>query len=450
MPNYNYVIDSSFQPFSLQEMLVPFTAYKEAYDKQEAINDALSEKLGDFDYLKDYAEDSQARKIYEGYANDYQKQLDDFSRNGLYAGNRRALTSLKRRFTGEIGRLKKAEEALQEEKKLRRNMDAQDSSILRATDNLSLDDFLDNKNPNLYSISGDKLYARGAAASKAASSRVFNTDEGASILKGYYIDYVQKNGYSPETINAFLNDMATIPEMQKAVDNILEGTGVNQNLTGDNLNKARKQVIQGIVDGAVYNESHSPQKDLSKIDAATAAHIAVQREGQALQREAQELNLKMNGYTYDRRTKELTYDEDKDMTLKRDLATGLASGKYITDENGNVALNPAYKKSASSGTSDVNKTEYEELKPNVTVSANGDYTQVSGNSNFTRGQLVAYDDLTDDEKSRIETYHPEYMRNYDIYRKSDGSLTIVNTKKKVPRTGTVTAPQNSGNRVKKH
>ena len=37
-------------------------------------------------------------------------------------------------------------------------------------DNLNIDDFLDNNTPNLYSVSGDDLYKRGAQAAASASS----------------------------------------------------------------------------------------------------------------------------------------------------------------------------------------------------------------------------------------------------------------------------------------
>ena len=35
MANYSFVIDSSFKPFSMQEMLVPFQMYKDTFEKTE-------------------------------------------------------------------------------------------------------------------------------------------------------------------------------------------------------------------------------------------------------------------------------------------------------------------------------------------------------------------------------------------------------------------------------
>lgn len=283
MANYSYVVDSSFQPFSMQEMLVPFSAYKDAFEKgEEAYND-LTDKSDKFKYLSDtLPEGSRARQLYEGYANDLKTQAEDLAHNGLTMTNRRALTSLKRRYQGEIGRLIKADEAMDVEKKLRQSLNAQDSSRLYATDNLNIDDFLDGRNPNLYSISGNELYTRGAAAGKAASSRVFSAGDEGSTLGGYYRDYVQRMGYGADTMQKFREDMSAIPELQMAADAILEERGVPQNLTGVNLQRARQSVINGMIDGAVYQEQHSPQRDLGVIDAATQEQLKLQKQELAL------------------------------------------------------------------------------------------------------------------------------------------------------------------------
>lgn len=311
MANFSYVVDSSFQPFSMQEMLVPFSAYKDAFEKgEEAYND-LTDKSDKFKYLSDtLPEGSRARQLYEGYANDLKTQAEDLAHNGLTMTNRRALTSLKRRYQGEIGRLIKADEAMDVEKKLRQSLNAQDSSRLYATDNLNIDDFLDGRNPNLYSISGNELYTRGAAAGKAASSRVFSAGDEGSTLGGYYRDYVQRMGYGADTMQKFREDMSAIPELQMAADAILEERGVPQNLTGVNLQRARQSVINGMIDGAVYQEQHNPQRDLGVMTAGENAQIAMQKR-------SQNISLGSQGLTYDEKTGKVTYDPNNDPSLKR-------------------------------------------------------------------------------------------------------------------------------------
>lgn len=293
MPDYSFVVSPSFNPFSMQEMLVPFSAYKDAFEKSEEQYDTLSQGADKFKYLSEtLPEGSKARQIYEGYANDLRAQAEDLAHNGLTMGNRRALISLKRRYQGEMGRILQADEAMREEKKLRQSLGAQDTSLLYANDNLNIDDFLDGKNPNLYRISGNELYTRGAAAGKAASSRIFSAGDAGSTLNGYYRDYVQKLGYSPETIRKFYNDMSTIPELQMAADAILEERGVNQNLSGYNLRRARQSVINGMIDGAVYQENHSPQRDLGVLDAATSEQLKLSAASQGMMKIG-------NDYIYD-------------------------------------------------------------------------------------------------------------------------------------------------------
>lgn len=386
--NYSYVIDNSFQPFSMQEMLVPFSAYKEAYEKSEEQYNELSEKADKFKYLSEtLPEGSKARELYEGYANDLTKQAEDLAHNGLSMSNRRALTSMRRRYQGEIGRLLQADEAMREEKKLRRSLSAQDSSMLYATDNLNIDSFLDGETPNLYNISGNELYTRGAAAGKAASSRVFSAGDAGSTLNGYYRDYVQKMGYSRDTIQKFYKDMSAIPELQMAADAILEERGVNQNLTGYNLQRARQSVINGMIDGAIYQENHNPQRDLG---------VLTQAEQEQLDMQQKQFNLS-----------------------KAQLDARAASMGYKIDDNGNLQIDPdrmeALKelKKAGKGNSDSNDREYTtQNKKGIKISWRGN------NPNDTNGK--ADDDINVKEMEDGEALPglpvtidklPTYVRN---------------------------------------
>lgn len=388
MANYTYVVDSSYQPFSLQEMLVPFNAYKEAYEKSEEAYDKLSE-ADDFKYLsKTLPEGSAARALYEGYANDLHTQAEDLAQNGLTMGNRKALTSLKRRYRGEIGQLTKADEALKEEKKLRQTLNAQDSSRLYAVDNLSIDDFLEGKNPNLYSISGKELYARGAQAAKAYSSRLFNTSEGPKTLGGYYIDWIQRNGTSPESIAAFRENMKSIPEMYNAYKSILKETGVDKNLSGYSLERAEASVLNGMTDGFVYQETHSPQRDLGKLTAAEQSQADLTKRGQDIQ-------LGQYGMYYDDKTKAVHYNKDKDPRIEQ--AKAIAEAKNNKGDS-----------NSSSGT---------QLKGRLKLVWNGNTpTDDNGQPSAASEDYIKknyYDDITYSDVPDTETAHTGQAVNYE-------------------------------------
>lgn len=322
--NYSFVIDSSFRPFSFQEMLAPLAIYKDASEKAEEAYTELKTKAGDFAYLSQtLPEGSRAREIYEGYANDLNAQAEDFAQHGLSMGNRRALTGLKQRYQGEIGRLSKADEALRKERELRRQMGAKDSSLLYAANNLNIDDFLDNNTPNLYSISGNELYTKGAAAGQAASKRVYGTRDAGSTLGGYYRDYVQQMGYSAETINKFRQDMSAIPELQAQADAILQANGVYDNLDERGVAQARAQVINGMIDGAVYSESHNPTRDLGVPSWSEKRADERASEQLQMQREERDFNRTINGFEKDTNGN-WVYNPQKDQKVNQAAAVAAA------------------------------------------------------------------------------------------------------------------------------
>lgn len=324
--NYSFVIDSSFKPFTMQEMLVPLTMYKDAFEKTEETYLDLVDKSDSFKYLSQtLPEGSKARQLYEGYANDLDKQAEDLARNGLSMGNRRALTSLKRRYQGEIGRLSKADEALQKEKELRRQMYGKDSSILFANDNINIDDFLDGGTPNTYSISGDALYKRGAAAGAAASSRIISAGDGGSTLGGYYRDWVERHGYSKESIDEFRRNIDSIPELRQAIDDIMIETGAVDNLTGSNYARARQSVINGIVDNAAYQESHKPIKDEGVMSASERDSSARGWASINLQKENRDFERAISGYVKDGNGN-WEYNEENDQAVKKAKAIAAAKG----------------------------------------------------------------------------------------------------------------------------
>lgn len=273
---YDFVVNNSFKPFSMQEMLAPLAMYKEAFEKADEAYTALQEKADDFSYLAEKLKDSpdsKAANIYKKYADDLHRQAKDLQKNGLSMGNRGALSSLRRRYSGEIGRLVKAQTRLEKEADLRRQMNAKDPSMLWAVDNLNIDDYLDNETPNLYGISGTELYSKAAVASQAISKRQFSANGESKTLGGYYRDFVQQMGYTSEQLRQFGDQISQnfaswatskIPELGRAANQILEANGVTENFKNNPvaLRKAQLQVIRGLIDGAVYTENHSPQRDL--------------------------------------------------------------------------------------------------------------------------------------------------------------------------------------------
>lgn len=332
MPNYrrgqyDFVVDSNFTPFTMQEMLAPLAMYKDVYEKSEEAFTNLTDKADQFKYLSEtLPEGSQARQIYEGYANELNKQAADLAQNGLNMSNRRALTNLKRRYQGEIGRLVTADTAMQEERKNRNKLKANGVNMLYATDNLSIDQFLDNNTPNMYGINPEDLRKEGAQYAQASSSRIYGDSRIQNINK-YFQDIIQTQGYSAETMAAWRQNLESIPEFNQAVQDILDGRGVTNNLTGRNYEVARQNVINGIMEGSVYQEKRDTQPNPGVLTAAQAASNAL---GWA----NHNLSVAAHGMTRDKNGKYISQDE----------------WMYTHDENGRRnGFSPEYEEAVKKG-----------------------------------------------------------------------------------------------------
>lgn len=326
--DYSFVIDSTFQPFTMQEMLTPFVMYKDAYEKTEEAYNDLTQKADTFKYLADVAEenpDSKAAKIYKGYANELDKQAKDLAKNGLSMLNRRALTNLKRRYQGEIGMLARADEQLKELQKQRNALIASGKSMLYANENPTLDDFLEgNESFNRYSIDQDTLRALGMQEGQAASSRIYGSTKVNDITK-YYQEILQTQGYSPELINQFRQSLEAIPEFRDAVNSIMEERGINQNLKGVNWQRAKDSIVNGIIAGSVYKEARNVQRNPGVMDAYQEASNALGWANHALSKENVEFNRYASGYEKDASGKWI-YKPSHDLSVQKAVAVTAAKG----------------------------------------------------------------------------------------------------------------------------
>lgn len=276
--NYNFVIDSHFQPFSFNEMLQPWVMYSNAYEKTEAAYDELAQKADTFKYLASQTDGNpRAKAIYENYANELNKQAEDLAKNGLSIANRRSLTNLKRRYQGEIGQLVAADEKLKELQKQRNALYAAGKTMLYANDNPTLDDFLGEGNDfNRYAIDSADLRARGNALGKAISSREYSNDEAGNVLGNQYRLWRQTHGI--QDINQFMNSDL----VKQVVANELIANGSANNLSGRSLEAAKQNILNGIYEGIIYEESVKPMENKDFISAGERARLAQSAEATAL------------------------------------------------------------------------------------------------------------------------------------------------------------------------
>lgn len=157
MANYQFVVDSSFSPFTFQEMWQPAMLYKQEAEKMQDKYDEIQDKADKFKYLSQtLPEGSEARKMYEGYADSLSKQADGMMQHGYNLDTWAGMRDLRRRYQGEIGQLEIADtrkKAMEEEQ---RKALLQNPTLLFDNDarSKSIDDYLHNPNLSYTPYSG--------------------------------------------------------------------------------------------------------------------------------------------------------------------------------------------------------------------------------------------------------------------------------------------------------
>lgn len=184
-----------------------------------------------------------------------------------------------------------------------------------AVDNLTIDDFLDRKRPDDYSVSGNKLYERGVQIGASDSARIWSNPQVQQVNK-YYQSLYQTSGRDPRVLAAWRANLSSIPELKDSLDATLKEFGVTDHLTGSSLERARQSVINGIINGATYKRADTFQRDLSQMSAAEDAQN--QRALDTINLNAASAGLKKNDKG------DWVWDKDIDPTYQRALAVAQA------------------------------------------------------------------------------------------------------------------------------
>ncbi len=309
-----YIIDSSYKPFSFQELATPYMLYKDAYDKQEANLEALYDKASAFSDLEDLPEDSKARKIYDNYMNTLNAANKDFASNGLTMSNRGMYNDIRKRYQGEIGRLAQAKTQVEDINKQRMALRMQGKGMIYSKDNIDIDDMLGKDKPNMFGISTDYLYSLGSKAGATSSSRIWSNPEIKNTANKWFLLSSQANGYSPEMLARMRDDFMAIPEFRKQVENAMKANGVTDNLTGDKYTQAVLNYANGFIDSCTYKRNDSFQQNPSIEFNERVREFNVNKDMQERQFNAQ---LQTKGFVSDDGGVTYHYDSTKDPELQK-------------------------------------------------------------------------------------------------------------------------------------
>ena len=254
-------IGSKFQPYTLAEMLVPYQAYKQEFDKREELYNTYAENAGLIgSQLDDTLDKDLMDTVYNPYMQELNQAASELSSKGLSPENRKNLQNLRRRFGSDIAPIKVATEARAEARKNWDKLSSQDKTLMTNANPYyqAVSSYMNGKSPETYYVSGNELYGRGKALAEAFSKTLREVPNGealANTLGGQYYRITKQYGPDSKQMQDFMNDVAdSIPELRSQVDDILSNTDIGKKgFTDTDKNKARQYIIEGMKAGLSGN-----------------------------------------------------------------------------------------------------------------------------------------------------------------------------------------------------
>lgn len=271
-----------YDPFSYQELMAPIETAQSAYNQMQDNMLTLGEEANVYKQLIDA--DPYASSVLKGYNDTLTDLSNKLSNEGLKSVNRNTLLSLRRQYNDKVKPVNDAAKTLVGLQDLYREAYAKDNTMMRGA-MPSISDLIENPGAMPQMVSGNTLYKQGAQAAQSASARVYNSDFGKRI--NGYIEHVAKQGYSPEIVSQFIQDVNSIPELARDIQNIREM--YNTRGLEDQGYQAEKFIMQGILDGMSYQQKENYVQDWQAHMAAQLANskeLANYKAGIAAQKKA--------------------------------------------------------------------------------------------------------------------------------------------------------------------
>lgn len=298
MANFSLVANSTFQPFSYQELAAPIIHQQqylenlnEQYDKLSSQADVL-EAMGKNDRDKN----SGTYERYKSYSDSLREEADNLYRYGLQADSRMRLSDLRRRYSQEIVPIQNAWNKREQEADMQLKARMQNPTIMftRDANNTSLDHYINNPSGGFGVINGANITAQVAGMAKNLEKQVLRGTSRQGVDSLTY-DYIKKYGLDENMIN----NWQQYPTLRNMVEGVLKSNGVTaEDLAGSsNANDIISRSTQHAVQGLWYGIG----EDKSQLHTDQAAVMALQdqyaqrRENRAFNRQMQLLQAQGGG-----------------------------------------------------------------------------------------------------------------------------------------------------------
>lgn len=228
MANYSLVIDSTFKPFTYDELMAPVKRMSDVHDQIAAQYDELSAKADILEALGERDRQSGAYNQYRTYSDQLRNEADTLMREGLTGASKARLMGMRRNYNKTIVPIQNAWNKREEEAKEQQKLIAANPSIMftRTAADTSIDDYLANPTGGYGVVNGALIRSQMGEMAKNLAKQI--RDEGIKIenLDPLTQKVVMGYGLSADDINEWMADPSKSPTLTNMMNQVLAANGV--------------------------------------------------------------------------------------------------------------------------------------------------------------------------------------------------------------------------------
>ena len=235
MANYSLTVNSTFNPYSLQELLPIYQANAQAQYQAEEAFSQLQMKADQWEKLANNAQDADVYNKYKSYSNQLKEVANDVLNNGINTASRRNLMNIRAQYASNIIPIEEAYNKRQQQAQVLWQARLQDPTLIaQDPSELGLSYYMKNPTYTPQSYSGKLLAAQSAQAAQNLAKTLSSYGNGKPIDK-YTNTFVQRHGLTRDDVQKYLNGDTTATNKvlgaiyQQVYDSSQIGNWANEN-----------------------------------------------------------------------------------------------------------------------------------------------------------------------------------------------------------------------------
>ena len=286
MANYSLMISSSFNPYSLQELLPIYQANAQAQYQAEEAFSQLQMKADQWEKLANNAQDADVYSKYKSYSNQLKEAANDVLNNGINAASRRNLMNMRAQYASNIIPIEEAYNKRQQQAQVLWQARLQDPTLIaQDPSELGLSYYMQNPSYTPQSYSGKLLTAQSAQAAQNLAKTLSSYGKGEPI-DSYTNTFIQKHGLTRNDIQKYLNGETTATNKvlgaiyQQVYDSSQIGNWANENQRRQAANFIKQGMWSAIGQDTVQAMENFEARENYKLQQQLALAQAQQQQNQ--------------------------------------------------------------------------------------------------------------------------------------------------------------------------